>query len=176
MSVSHICHKHFPRRWRVRLHAELGLVTTLDCCVLCTSNCRASVIPDKNRSIISMLMQWPSWCTLLVDKNYFGNIAILCVGCPVVLCQNFRILFLRSFPVRNVIRTCARFSTVTELRTEIKYNLNDTARLQMYFQGDGEPHISVNTWRSTWISSSLAGGWVVVVRRIGHRGHRTSFR
>jgi hypothetical protein len=47
-------------------------------------------------------------------------------------------------------------------------------RQQMYFKRDGAPHISVDTWRSTQMSSSLTDGLVVVVLRIGHCGHRTS--
>jgi hypothetical protein len=59
---------------------------------------------------------------------------------------------------------------------KIKWIENHKSRLQTYvLQREGAPHTSVDTWRNTWIISSLAGGLVVVVGRIGHCGHRTSF-
>jgi len=41
------------------------------------------------------------------------------------------------------------------------------------FSVKGHP-LLVDTLRSTWIGRSLTGGLVVVTRRIGHYGHRTS--
>jgi hypothetical protein len=38
----------------------------------------------------------------------------------------------------------------------------------------GHPHISVDTWWSTWMSRFLTDGLVVVIGRIGRHGHRTS--
>jgi hypothetical protein len=65
-------------------------------------------------------------------------------------------------------------SMVTELRI-FQDDLNsDETRLQMYFQRDGAPHISVDTWRSSWMSRSLTDGLITVIRRIGHHSHRTS--
>jgi hypothetical protein len=57
------------------------------------------------------------------------------IQCPVILCQYFGILFL-TFPVGNVIRTWARFSMVTEIRREIKDDLNGTPAWW------GTPHFS----------------------------------
>jgi hypothetical protein len=78
---------------------------------------------------------------------------------------------MRSLPVRNATRTQVWFSAATELGQKLHMI---PATQKMYFQRDGAPHTSVDTWRSTWMSSSMIDGLVVVVSRIDHFGHRTS--
>jgi hypothetical protein len=65
---------------------------------------------------------------------------------------------------------------VTEVRIKMKDDLEDKTRLQMCFKPDVTPHLSVDTWRRTPTGSFMIDGLVVVGRRVGHHGHRTSLR
>jgi hypothetical protein len=59
--------------------------------------------------------QAPAWDVKATDDDgddYDDN-----RECPVTLCKNFEILFLRLMPVRNVVWTRVQFSTLKELRT-----------------------------------------------------------
>jgi hypothetical protein len=72
-------------------------------------------------------------------------------------CQYFKILHPSPFPVRNVIWTWEQFSLVAEVRSEIKYDLNDEK--YNHSQRDGAPHISVDEVPEWAVSSLMHWSW-----------------
>ena len=42
----------------------------------------------------------------------------------------------------------------------------------MYFQHDGAPNITLDTWETTWMNPSLTAGEFVVGPLHGHRGRQ----
>jgi hypothetical protein len=85
------------------------------------------------------------------------------IQCPVTICQYFRILFLKPFPVRNVIWTWVQFSSVTELWTEIKDDSNNTKHYNRCTSGvTGHTTFQSTRGGVPWMSISLTDGLVVV--------------
>jgi hypothetical protein len=89
---------------------------------------------------------------ILKAMNRTSEMGTWYTGCPATLWKYFKLLFLRSFPVRNVVWTWVRFSAVTKLRIEIKDD-SCTSSVTGYptFQStrDGVPEWAV-PWPMDW--------------------------
>jgi hypothetical protein len=119
-------------------------------------------------------VQWKSRCQRYYQDftRQWTHILILSyIQCPVALCQYFRILFLKWFPVRIVMNMNPVLNYYEAININWRLFKWHKTRLQSYWQHDSKPCIWVDTWQSTWMSSSLTNGLLIIICRICYCDH-----